>query len=93
MTTMQLDLFTHTLTVSTQLPGWGRVITSPNDCWRARWTGPRFGWVFYRVTAGAVWESWEPDLPYGVAHVLARGDAEQMIASMLTRYGDDPVRV
>jgi hypothetical protein len=88
---MQLDFFTATTSAMT-LPGWGRVIASPADTWRARWTGDRNGWVFYR-SLGAEWETWEPDLPHGIARVSTREQAEAMIETLTARYGDTPLIV
>ena len=87
--TMQLDFFTTT-TVSKTLPQWGRVITSPRDNWRARWTGDRNGWVFNRRIVDE-WETWEPDLPYGVMHVRDHTTAEQVVTDLIDRYGDTPL--
>jgi hypothetical protein len=93
MSIAQLDLFTDTRTVSTTAPGWGRIITSPDDQWRARWTGHRWGWAFYRHTTRGAWETWEPDLPHGVPYVLTRDAAETTITNLVDRYGDRPVPV
>jgi len=91
MTITQLDLFTHTAATSRTIPEWGRCITSPADTWRAKWAGTRWGWTFHRYTDEGRWESWEPELPYGLAHVLDRVMAETLIAGLVNRYGDRPL--
>ena len=87
----QLDLFTHTTTGRIIPGGWGRCITSPNDVWRAKWTGPRWGWVFYRFNTEGEWESWEPELPYGTSFVIDRVAAENLLADLVHRFGDRPL--
>lgn len=70
-------------------PRLGRILFTIGGGWRARWTGPRFGWVFDRAIRDT-WESWEPTLAYGVEHVLDRTHAETILASLVTVHGDDP---
>lgn len=65
------------------------MIETPGRGWRARDTGGKWGWVFYRAD-GDVWESWEPDLPFGVAHVGTRRQAVQILGEWVSRLGDTP---
>ncbi|HEY6014324.1 MAG TPA: hypothetical protein VIU37_09960 [Candidatus Limnocylindrales bacterium] len=99
MGAQQLDFWDESDTVlSEQVPGIGRVLTTPGGGWRARWTGTRFGWQFDRAITWTAWtgrrysgwEPWEPDLPYGVEHVLDRGWAVELVAAFAARLGDDP---
>lgn len=65
-------------------------LTTHGKGWRARWTGSRWGWVFDRSTAPWGWETWEPDLPYGVDQVDTEADAREVLRWCVERHGDDP---
>lgn len=90
----QLDLFTAdarpSVVLARTLPGIGRVLDTRRGGWRARWTGDRWGWCFYRSIGKWGWESWEPTLPFGVEHVLDRDTAERILTDLVDAYGDDP---
>lgn len=89
---VQLDLLSDPLgpeVITVHVPGIGRVLETPGGGWRARYTGSRWGWVFYRAFDGG-WESAEPDLPHGVDHVDRRDDAVRILEEFAGRYGDDP---
>lgn len=93
MTAEQLDLWGDEPVLSRDVPGIGRVLLSPAGGWRARWTGHRYGWQLDRAITWPGcrgWEPWEPDLPYGMEHVLDRDYAVSLIAGLVARHGDDP---
>ena len=91
MTALQLDLYTNdTTTQSVIRPGIGRVIESERGAWRARYTGHRWGWCLYRDTTTG-WETWEPNLPYGTAHIRTRDQAVEILTQEIRRHGDTPL--
>lgn len=106
----QLDLWGTVEAVTSRYePGVGRVLFTPNESWRARWTGVRYGWQIdrritwsepHRYWTGfeeseirweerTAWEGWEPDLPYGVEHILDRDAAVAALTALVDRHGDD----
>lgn len=85
----QLDLFGPASgTTSLVLPGGGRAIETDAGAWRAKWTGSRYGWTYYRLTSSG-WEPWEPELPFGQSHVYDRDQAEDVLIREARRYGDE----
>ena len=87
--TAQLDMFNPTSSLTTvNVPGLGEVIESVGGCWRAQWF--RWGWCLYRRTTLG-WESWEPDLPVGQAHLETRDDAEHHLEVAIAKHGDRPL--
>ena len=70
-------------------PG-GTYLVTAGGGWRAKWTGSRWGWVFYRLALPWGWESWEPELPYGVDHVEDRAEAIRLLEKWVKVHGDDP---
>jgi hypothetical protein len=88
--TEQLDLFTDGAPAPVIPHGpSGHDYVTRGRGWRTRWLGHRFGWTFYRAI-GSGWEPWEPDLPYGVAHVTDRDTALDIVAGWAATFGDDP---
>ena len=95
-----LALFTDPITTrQVQVrPGW-RAEATPRLGWAAcaRELGEGVTiWLFFRrlVWNGrAVWETWEPPLPYGVAHVYNRLTAMHMLADLVKAHGDEPIRI
>lgn len=109
----QLDLFNDNATpvCGEYRPGMGRVLYTAAGGWLARWTGERWGWVFYRAimwnepqhewlgsrwswqphnVVHTEWETWEPNLPFGVEHVADRPTATALLEGLVVSYGDDP---
>lgn len=96
----QLDLLSDQLgpeVRTVHVPGLGRVLETPEGAWRARYTGCRWGWVFYRALVledgRPDWESVEPSLPYGVDHVERRDEAIRVLEEFADRHGDRPIRL
>lgn len=75
-----------------KVPKLGVVLETPGGGWRARDTGPRWGWTFYRRN-GDEWESAEPTLPRGVEFLYERQQAVAVLEGFVRQYGDLPVRV
>ena len=86
--TAQLDLF-HVPLATVHARGVGKVIQTEGGGWRARDTGGRFGWVFYRAD-GDDWETWEPELPHGMSYCLTQDMATQLLTQWVERFGDTP---
>jgi hypothetical protein len=82
-------------TVATRTPG-GRAEATPGLGWAARDTGQPHGWVFYRAArwrGSGYWETYDPDLPYGIGHITDRDDALGLLARLADTYGDRPLEL